>query len=84
MSQRMTMSQDALTMYIFHPIFCNAMGMMKMKTRLQIGCIVSEPVNKKRQRGGGEAFLSFFSSRRTHARLLSVNWEKATPLARIE
>lgn len=36
------MSQDALTMYIFHPIFCNPMGMMKVKIRLQTCSILVE------------------------------------------
>lgn len=34
MSPRMTTSHEALTMYIFHPMFCNPMGMMKTKTSL--------------------------------------------------
>lgn len=31
---RMTISQDALTMYIFQPIFSRPIGMMKTKTSL--------------------------------------------------
>lgn len=34
MSATMTMSQDALTMYILHPMFWRPMGMMNTKTSL--------------------------------------------------
>lgn len=33
-SPRMITSQDALTIYIFHPMFCKPMGMMKTKSSL--------------------------------------------------
>lgn len=35
MRPRITMSHDALTMYIFHPMLARPIGMMKTNTRLR-------------------------------------------------
>lgn len=64
----MTMSQEALTMYIFQPMLARPIGMMKTKTSLDV-------VSKS---------IRFIQGRETHARRFNKNDEKARPFARIE
>jgi hypothetical protein len=68
----MTMSHDALTMYIFQPILLMPIGMMNTNTSLCNGQSGNIQVHEKKKRT------------RTYAKALSAKLEKARPLARIE
>lgn len=67
----MTRSQEALIIYIFHPMLPRPIGMIKVNTRL-VRC-VSEILAKHE-----------FPQGSPYAKAFSTKDEKATPFARIE
>lgn len=70
----MTISHEAFTMYIFHPMLSKPIGIMKTKTRLRFCQLIVYH--------WGEGPVKLGTG--TYARLLSINCENATPFARIE